>query len=58
MAAIDVTLPALLAEVRAPLADPTRAYLASLSPAGRATMIKRLRAVARLLPANGGAVPP
>lgn len=32
-----------------PLADPTAAYLASLSPAGRETMIKRLKAVAKLI---------
>jgi hypothetical protein len=41
-----------------PLADPTRAYLASLSPAGREAMIKCLRAIARLLPADGGAILP
>lgn len=35
--------------VSAPLADPTAAYLASLSPEGRTTMIERLRAVAALL---------
>ena len=42
---------------RVPPPDPTRAYLASLSPAGREAMVKRLRAVARLLPADGRAVP-
>jgi hypothetical protein len=37
------------ADARAPLADPTAAYLASLSPKGRRTMVERLRAVAALL---------
>jgi len=41
-----------------PLGDPTLAYLGSLSPAGREAMVKRLRAVAKLLPADGGATPP
>ncbi len=34
--------------------DPARAYLASLSPKGRQTMVERLRAVAVLLAADGG----
>lgn len=37
------------ADARVPLADPTAAYLASLSPKGRQTMVERLRAVAALL---------
>jgi len=36
-------------DARAPQADPTAAYLASLSPKGRQTMLERLRAVAALL---------
>ncbi len=41
-----------------PLHDPARAYLASLSPKGRQTMTERLRAVAALLAADGGAPVP
>jgi len=37
------------ADDRAPLADPTAAYLGSLSPKGRQTMVERLRAVATLI---------
>ncbi len=37
------------AEPRAAQVDPTAAYLASLSPKGRTTMLERLRAVAALL---------
>ncbi len=36
-------------DARAPQVDPTAAYLASLSPKGRKTMLERLRAVAALL---------
>ncbi len=37
----------------APLRDPALAYLASLSPKGRQTMVERLRAVAALFRENG-----
>ncbi len=37
------------ADTRVPLSDPTAAYLGSLSPKGRQTMVERLRAVAALL---------
>ena len=37
------------ADTRVPLTDPTAAYLGSLSPKGRQTMVERLRAVATLL---------
>ena len=37
------------ADARAPLMDPTAAYLGSLSPKGRQTMVERLRAVATLI---------
>lgn len=37
------------ADTRAPLTDPTAAYLGSLSPKGRRTMVERLRAVATLI---------
>jgi len=37
------------ADAHAPRTDPTAAYLASLSPKGRKTMVERLRAVAALL---------
>jgi len=52
-----VVVPTLGPETQGAPTDPTRAYLASLSPAGREAMTKRLRAVARLLPASGGATP-
>ncbi len=37
------------ADARVPLGDPTAAYLGSLSPKGRQTMVERLRAVATLI---------
>ncbi len=37
---------------RTPLADPTLAYLASLPPKSRATMVERLKAVAKLIHAD------
>src|SRR5215207_6999194 len=37
---------------RTPLTDPTLAYLASLAPKSRATMVERLKAVARLIHAE------
>ncbi len=47
-----------LAALVPPPGNPAHAYLASLSPKGRQTMTERLRAVAALLAADGGAPVP
>src|SRR5919199_6858338 len=52
IAVVDAGDLAMATDGRTPLTDPTLAYLASLAPKSRATMVERLKAVARLIHAD------